>query len=77
MPFSDEPIRMKIDPAKVVYQGGGKPYEGDYEVTPKADSAVVLPTKDRFLSQDVNVKKIPYFETSNKTGVTVYIASEV
>ena len=23
MPFSDEPIRMKIDPAKVVYQGGG------------------------------------------------------
>lgn len=57
--------------------GGSKPYEGDYEVTPKADSAVVLPTKDRFLSQDVNVKKIPYFETSNKTGVTVYIASEV
>lgn len=23
MPFSDEPIRMKIDPAKVVYQGSG------------------------------------------------------
>lgn len=57
--------------------GGSKPYEGDYEVTPKADSAVVLPTKDRFLNRDVNVKKIPYYETSNQTGVTVYIAAEV
>ena len=77
MKVSQPEIHMKVEPAKVVYSGGGAPYDGAYEVTPKADSAVILPTKDRLLSKDVNVKKIPYYETSNQTGVTVYIASEV
>ena len=77
MTISQPEIKMKIAPAKVVYTGGSKPYEGVYDVTPQAKSAVILPTKDRLLSRDVNVKKIPYYETSNQTGVTVYIASEV
>lgn len=77
MTLSQPEIKMKIAPAKVVYTGDGKPYEGVYDVTPQAKSAVILPTKDRLLSRDVNVKKIPYYETSNQTGVTVYIASEV
>lgn len=77
MTLSQPEIKMKISPAKVVYTGGSKPYEGVYDVTPQAKSAVILPTKDRLLSRDVNVKKIPYYETSNQTGVTVYIASEV
>lgn len=77
MTISQPEIKMKIDPAKVVYTGDSKPYEGVYDVTPQAKSAVILPTKDRLLSRDVNVKKIPYYETSNQTGVTVYIASEV
>lgn len=77
MTLSQPEIKMKIAPAKVVYMGDSKPYEGVYDVTPQAKSAVILPTKDRLLSRDVNVKKIPYYETSNQTGVTVYIASEV
>lgn len=77
MTLSQPEIKMKITPAKVVYTGDSKPYEGVYDVTPQAKSAVILPTKDRLLSRDVNVKKIPYYETSNQTGVTVYIASEV
>lgn len=77
MVLSQPEIKMKIAPAKVVYTGDSKPYEGVYDVTPQAKSAVILPTKDRLLSRDVNVKKIPYYETSNQTGVTVYIASEV
>lgn len=77
MKLSQPEIKMKIAPAKVVYTGDSKPYEGVYDVTPQAKSAVILPTKDRLLSRDVNVKKIPYYETSNQTGVTVYIASEV
>lgn len=55
----------------------GKPYEGDYIVIPKADAATVLPTKDRLMQDDVTVQKIPYYETANPTGDTVYIASEV
>ena len=35
MTLSQPEIKMKIAPAKVVYTGGSKPYEGVYDVTPK------------------------------------------
>lgn len=57
--------------------GGGEAYEGDYEVVPKAFEPVVLPTKNKLLADDVTVTKVPYYEVSNETGTTVYIASEV
>jgi hypothetical protein len=52
-------------------------YEGDYVVVPKADSGTVLETQGKLMTDDVEVIKIPYFETSNLSGKTVYIASEV
>lgn len=48
------------------------PYCGDYEVTPKT-SAQTMPTKDKLMLDDVKVKAIPYYETSNAFGTTVYI----
>lgn len=52
-------------------------YTGSYEVTPKT-SEQSLKTKDRHLTDDVTVKAIPFFETSNNSGGnTVYIGSEV
>lgn len=56
---------------------GGEPYEGDYIVTPRADIAVILPTTNKILHDDVTVKRIAYYETANPSGETVYIASEV
>ena len=56
---------------------GGEPYSGEYVVIPKAEDAVVLPTTNKILYDDVTVTKVPYFETSNTSGTTVYIASEV
>ena len=51
-------------------------YAGDYEVTPRAKSSVVLNTEKKIMKQDVVIKKIPYYETSNASGgTTVYIAS--
>lgn len=76
MVLSQPEIKMKIAPAKVVYQGG-EAYEGDYEVVPNAFEPVVLPTKNKLLADDVTVTKVPYYEVSNETGTTVYIASEV
>lgn len=76
MVLSQPEIKMKIEPAKVVYQGG-EAYEGDYEIVPKAFEPVVLPTKNKLLADDVTVTKVPYYEVSNETGTTVYIASEV
>lgn len=50
-------------------------YDGDYEVTPKTYSQT-LDTEDKYLSSDIIVNEIPYFETSNdQDGLTVYIAN--
>ena len=52
MTLSQPEIKMKIAPAKVVYTGDSKPYEGVYDVTPKTYEPVVLPTRNRLLSRD-------------------------
>lgn len=52
-------------------------YEGAYEVTPSARQDQILPTNGKIMGDDVTVRTIPYFQTSNTTGDTVYIASEV
>lgn len=61
-------IKMRISPATIVYTGDSKPYEGAYTVTPQTYEAVVLPTANRLLSQNVNVLKIPQYEVSNAAG---------
>lgn len=79
IPFniSERPeITFTLDDVKAV-PGGGEPYEGEYTVIPKANAPTVLETAGKTLDKDVTVTKIPYYETSNPTGDTVYIASEV
>lgn len=51
-------------------------YDGDYEVIPKV-TAQELETREKLMADDVLVHAIPYFETSNQSGTTVYIANEV
>lgn len=49
-------------------------YEGDYSIRPTVEEQF-LPTKDKLMSQDVNIEGIPYFETTNESGgYTVIIA---
>ena len=55
----------------------GDPYEGDYIVTPLARLDQVLATGGKTLDQDMTILQIPYYQTSNPTGDTVYIGSEV
>lgn len=71
----DRPQKVKT----VVSGGGGIviKYTGEYEVTPKTDSAVILETAARLMTRDVTVNKIPYFEVANESGNTIYIGSEV
>ena len=52
-------------------------YQGPYEVTPKAYEAQVLQTINKTLQNNVTVFKVPYYEVSNLSGKTVYIAEEV
>ena len=51
-------------------------YSGAYDVTPKTEGQI-LETENKILRQDVLIKKIPYFETSNEYGETIFIGSEV
>lgn len=53
-------------------------YDGDYNVTPLAFQEVKLNTKDKKLIEDIVVREIPYYETTNPSGGnTVYIAGQI
>lgn len=53
-------------------------YDGDYSVIPLAFQETILPTKDTKLIENIIVKEIPYYETSNPSGGnTVYIAGQI
>lgn len=47
--------------------GDHPPYRGDYEITP-ALAEQTVETADKWLSQNIIVKEIPYAETSNLAG---------
>lgn len=52
-------------------------YTGDYEITPKVESQTMY-TKNRLMVNDVEIKGVPIFSTSNNAGGnTIYIAKEV
>ena len=57
MVLSQPEIKMKIEPAKVVYQGG-EAYEGEYEITPSEETQT-LPTANRMLARNIVVAPIP------------------
>lgn len=52
------------------------PYDGDYEVTPRSFEQY-LDTNDKYMRDDVTIKQIPYYETSNDFGTTCYIAGDI
>ena len=60
-----------------VYEVLPDPYTGDLIITPKAYDAQTLECAHKTMPGDVVVLKVPYYETHNNNGLTVYIASEV
>lgn len=67
----------KIGAQVITDISGVDKYTGPYEVTPKVEGQR-LATAQKYMNQDVNVKAIPFYETSNPSGgTTVYIASSV
>lgn len=62
-----------------VFMNAGMPdaYEGETTVIPKAREDIVLPTRDTVVREDITVKQVPYYATSNEAGgKTIYIAKE-
>ena len=59
------------------YTTSAKAYEGDYEITPTVDGQM-LKTKQRYMTDDVTILAIPFYEVGNTSGGnTVYIANEI
>ena len=53
-------------------------YTGDYTVRSQVDADYELATAQKYLSKNITVEKIPYYETSNLAdGLTVYIGKEI
>jgi hypothetical protein len=53
-------------------------YGGEYKIVPKTFEEQVLPTSNRVLKEDVVVKEVPFYETSNDSGgITAYIGKDV
>ena len=48
------------------------PYTGSYDIIPSIEEQT-LNNKNKLLSDDLSIKEIPYFETSNPYGETIYI----
>ena len=57
-------------------QSQAKPYEGEYEITPKTYDEQILPTKNKKMVDNLKVKKIPQYEVSNYNGYTLIIGEE-
>jgi len=67
---------VTISVTGTIIGGGGsgiRKYAGPYEATPNPHEDVVLETAGKRMTDDVTVRKIPYWETSNTKGLTVYI----
>ena len=50
-------------------------YNDNYDLIPSALEDIVLNTSNKIMERDVTVSKIPYYQTSNTDGITVYIAN--
>lgn len=51
-------------------------YLGDYDVTPKIKSQILL-TSNKVMSKDVKINGVPYYEVSNPQGGTTFIIAEI
>nr|DAM66865.1 MAG TPA: hypothetical protein [Caudoviricetes sp.] len=63
--ISNTPLKLKV------YSGTAAIYpiyDGDYEVTPATYDVVTLPTAQKLMRDDVEVKVIPQFAVSNAAG---------
>ena len=75
--IDDPSVALEIGTAITVTQLEGDMYTGPYTVTPQADEVQTLETRAKTMEDDVTVLAIPYYQTGNLYGDTVYIGSEV
>lgn len=76
--FNESRTSFYTNFGQISYVTQGTPYTGTYSVTSKSDGDFMLKTNGLMMTNDLTVKKIPYYQVSNpSSGDTVYIGSEV
>lgn len=74
---NEEEFDVSLSENIVIVDPGEYPvYHGETDIVPKAHSDIVLETNGKLLLSDVNIHKIPYYETTNVSGITVYIGGD-
>lgn len=68
------PADIKMKDAVIEIAESYDVYNGRYTAIPQAYDRTVLPTSNKLMKDNVTVEKVPYYETSNTYGDTVYIA---
>lgn len=78
-----EQIRGKLNPAQQMRGLMTLPqvvppdiYEGETVIVPSSFTDQELATRNKMVKTDILVKQIPYYETSNESGITVYIGND-
>lgn len=70
-------LDTEFDNIQIVPEYINDPYEGEYMVTPRVEAQTMF-TKDKVMMDDVTIKEIPIYRTSNTSGGnTVFIGKEV
>lgn len=74
----NEQIKVDFEHLQIVSDHTGvEHYKGSYTVTPKVEKQE-LATRQKFLTENVKIKEIPFFEVSNlEGGQTVFIGKEL
>ena len=72
----DSTINMRVSDAEVVYSSAGDPYTGSYTITPKVNEQT-MSTRNKLMQDNITIKAIPFYETDNSLGTTIYIGSEL
>lgn len=84
LPLPNKAEACDILAGKAVYEEDGRvvegtleTYAGDTAVTPTVEGST-MPTKGKYMAQDVTINPIPFYNVSNTAGgTTVYIAKEI
>ena len=72
---TDQRFNIKFNNLQQVTMVEAELYEGDYEVTPR-EASQTLATREKFMTDDVKIKAIPFFNVGNTSGgSTVFIGT--
>lgn len=75
--IADRTVDATAEIVTRIQTGDYPTYAGPHEVTPKAAEAQTLKTERKVVLHDITVLEVPYWEASNISGMTAYIANEV